>query len=104
MEFCKKCGKVLLPKKEGNKTKLVCPSCGQKKSATGGYTTSEKQEVGTDIVVMGEEEHLPITKEECPECGNRDAYYWIEQTRAADEAPTRFYRCTKCRHTWREYS
>jgi len=26
------------------------------------------------------------------------------QTRAADEPPTRFYRCTKCGHTWREYA
>ncbi|MEM4865380.1 MAG: hypothetical protein QXY09_02690 [Acidilobaceae archaeon] len=26
------------------------------------------------------------------------------QTRAADEPPTRFYRCTKCGYTWREYA
>ncbi|PJB94591.1 transcription factor S, partial [Candidatus Pacearchaeota archaeon CG_4_9_14_0_8_um_filter_35_24] len=24
-------------------------------------------------------------------------------TRAADESETKFYRCTKCDHTWREY-
>jgi hypothetical protein len=26
------------------------------------------------------------------------------QTRSADEATTQFYRCTKCGHTWRNYS
>ncbi|MGC2430674.1 MAG: hypothetical protein WA393_06530 [Nitrososphaeraceae archaeon] len=26
------------------------------------------------------------------------------QTRSADEATTQFYRCTKCNHTWRNYS
>ncbi|MGH9996735.1 MAG: transcription factor S, partial [Nitrososphaeraceae archaeon] len=25
-------------------------------------------------------------------------------TRSADEATTQFYRCTKCSHTWRNYS
>ncbi|MCD6114052.1 MAG: transcription factor S, partial [Thermoprotei archaeon] len=40
---------------------------------------------------------------ECPKCGNREAYVWMMQTRAADEPPTRFYRCTKCGYTWREY-
>ncbi|MEK6933005.1 MAG: transcription factor S, partial [Nanoarchaeota archaeon] len=25
------------------------------------------------------------------------------QTRAADEAETRFFKCTKCKHTIREY-
>ncbi|PIO07920.1 transcription factor S, partial [Candidatus Pacearchaeota archaeon CG10_big_fil_rev_8_21_14_0_10_35_219] len=31
------------------------------------------------------------------------AYFWTMQTRAADESETKFYRCTKCDHTWREY-
>ncbi|RLG10996.1 MAG: transcription factor S, partial [Thaumarchaeota archaeon] len=39
----------------------------------------------------------------CPKCGNREAYYWAVQTRSADEPMTRFFRCTKCGYTWREY-
>jgi DNA-directed RNA polymerase, subunit M/Transcription elongation factor TFIIS len=47
---------------------------------------------------------LPVSKEvTCPKCGNHEAYYWMIQTRAADEPPTRFYKCVKCGHTWREY-
>ncbi|MDP6459515.1 MAG: transcription factor S, partial [Candidatus Hydrothermarchaeota archaeon] len=30
--------------------------------------------------------------------------WWLLQTRKADESETRFYRCTKCKFTWREYS
>ena len=46
----------------------------------------------------------PIVDAECPKCGNMKAEYWEIQTRSADEPPTRFHRCTKCRHTWREYT
>jgi transcription factor S len=51
----------------------------------------------------GSDETLPVTKAECKKCGNVMAYYWMMQTRSADEPSTRFYRCTKCNHTWREY-
>ncbi len=30
MEFCKKCGSLMLPKKEKNKTILICSKCGHK--------------------------------------------------------------------------
>jgi len=44
----------------------------------------------------------PITDAvECPECGNRQAFWWIVQTDSADEPSTQFFRCTKCSHTWR---
>jgi DNA-directed RNA polymerase subunit M len=39
----------------------------------------------------------------CPRCGHEEVYAWQLQTRAADEPPTTFYKCTKCGHTWREY-
>jgi DNA-directed RNA polymerase subunit M len=32
------------------------------------------------------------------------AYFWTQQTRGADEPETRFFKCTKCSHTWREYA
>lgn len=37
----------------------------------------------------------------CPNCGNKQAFWWIGQTDSADEPITQFFRCTKCNHTWR---
>ena len=39
----------------------------------------------------------------CPKCGNDEAHYFVYQTRAADEAPTIFYKCTRCGYRWRSY-
>ena len=47
---------------------------------------------------------LPTTSIECPKCKNNNAFWWMLQTRSADEATTQFFRCTKCSHTWRNYS
>jgi DNA-directed RNA polymerase subunit M len=58
-----------------------------------------------DVVILeGEvEEGLPTTEIMCPECKNRVAYWWLRQLRSADESETRFFKCTKCAFTWREY-
>ncbi len=49
------------------------------------------------------EDTFPKMKADCPKCKNNEVWWWTEQTRAADEPETSFFRCTKCRHTWREY-
>jgi len=55
-------------------------------------------------VIEGENvKTLPTTNVVCPACGNREAYWWLRQLRAADESEVRFFRCTKCGKTWREY-
>ena len=46
---------------------------------------------------------MPRVKVECRKCKNGEAYYWMLQTRAGDEPATKFFRCTKCKYTWREY-
>ena len=48
---------------------------------------------------------FPIITEKCKDkkCKNDQAYFWTVQTRAGDEAETKFFKCTKCDHTWREY-
>ena len=37
----------------------------------------------------------------CGKCGNRGAYYYLRQTRKADEPTTAFYTCTKCKNKWK---
>ena len=100
--FCPKCRSILLPKKEG----LVCLRCGYKAKGEKEKTIKEKikKEKKLEVVHKEEAEHLPISKEmECPKCGHKGAYYWEIQTRASDEPATRFFKCEKCKHTWREY-
>ena len=98
--FCPKCGSILVNK--GGK--LVCSSCGYE--AKGGKIKEKQKKTTKKIVKVAKEnpEVHPKTKAKCPKCGNNEAYYWVVQTRAADEPPTRFYKCTKCGYVWREYS
>ncbi len=54
-----------------------------------------------------EEEAISDTEFEsisCPKCNQKRVVAWMEQTRASDEPPTRFFKCLNCNHTWREYS
>jgi len=108
LEFCPKCKCLLL---EDRKRKVfICKKCGFEKAVAsqGGQRFVESLERPKETVIVkkdgaGSGETLPVTKAECKKCGNVMAYYWMMQTRSADEPSTRFYRCTKCNHTWREY-
>lgn len=108
MEFCPKCGKVMVLKKKSSNSILVCPKCGYEKKAEEVIVTNFVKKRSKPNLVMIEESEgekvLPITSDVvCPKCGNREAYWWSIQTRSADEPMTLFFRCTKCNNTWREY-
>ncbi len=104
MMFCPKCGALLLPKKEKDKTIFAC-SCGySSKTKEKIELKEEKKTAEKQIEIVDEQEtSLPETETECPKCGNKKAGYWLIQTRAGDEPETKFLRCTKCKHTWRDY-
>jgi DNA-directed RNA polymerase subunit M len=108
MRFCPKCGGLLLPKKEKDRTVLVCRSCGHVQEAENldEYRVVRSREKEEDVLVIEEEAKpgLPTTRTRCPNCGHDVAYWWIRQTRAADEPSTRFYKCAKCGKVWREYA
>lgn len=92
-----------MPRKDKRKTELVC-SCGYSAKKTEEIILKEKVDLGKKIEVVDKRiETYPKTNEECPKCHHKEAYYWLVQTRAGDEAATRFFRCVKCNHTWREY-
>jgi DNA-directed RNA polymerase subunit M len=112
MEFCPQCESRLVLTHRSSETEvikeLICPKCGYTQSIEETQksfkSTSQSQE---DIVtVIGEEESkirtLPTTRTECPKCGHQEAYWWMVQTRGADESTTQFLRCTNCNYTWRE--
>jgi len=101
MEFCPKCGCVLVEKSKDFK----CPRCNYKSKTKIKIESSEKIEKKPEIGVITDKDTdvFPITNAICPKCNNKEAYFWTSQTRAGDEAETKFFRCTKCKHTWREY-
>ena len=105
MMFCPKCGSMVLPKKEGNKNVIRC-SCGYTNAKAEVVEIKEevkKKETFTEPA-SDNDDMLPVTEGECPKCKNDKAYFWLVQTRAGDEPETKFMKCTKCKHTWRDYS
>lgn len=106
--FCPKCGSILMPKIEKGK-KIVHCSCGYQSEQKVELKITENtgnSKAGELAVVDPEKEEkiMPETEAECPKCGHRKAYFWEVQTRAGDEPPTKFLKCVKCKHTWRDYS
>jgi len=101
MEFCPKCGCVLVDKEKSSK----CPRCSYRSKSKIKIETSENIEKKPEIGVITDKDTdvFPITNAICPKCDNKEAYFWTSQTRAGDEAETKFYKCTKCKHTWRTY-
>lgn len=85
--------------------KAVCRKCGYEKEVGEKSVVLVTKTNREDVpVIEGENiKTLPTTTAICPECGNREAYWWLRQLRAADESEVRFFRCTKCGKTWREY-
>jgi len=98
--------------KEGDKVtvQILCPKCGHKKAAKtnkAAVAKSLKRPPKECITVIAKEHQirtLPTAKVACPKCGNNLAYTWQVQTRGGDEGSTIFFRCTKCDHTFREYT
>ena len=103
MEFCPECGSMLLPT-EDNELKCSCGYTKKLSKDKSEYNVNEKIKENDSVIEKGEDVNtLPTTKAVCPECGHTEASWWLQQTRSADEAETRFFKCLKCGHTWREY-
>jgi DNA-directed RNA polymerase subunit M len=90
MEFCPKCGCVLVEKKKNS----ACPRCNYSAKGKLKLEVSEKIEVKPEIGVIDEKEVdvFPKINAECTKCGNHEAYFWTSQTRAGDESETKFYK------------
>ncbi len=106
MMFCPKCGSLLKPKSDKKKKILAC-SCG--------YTTSQdidtanikekvRQEEKKIGIISDDDKINPEIEAKCPKCGHMTATYWTQQMRSSDEPETKFLRCKKCKHIWRDQS
>ena len=105
--YCSKCGAIMVPQNDGGKVTFTCTKCKHVVKRVDSESKVLKEPVKKEerrIEVVDEDaESLPIVSAECRKCGGKEAYFWTLQTRAGDEGETRFFRCTSCKNTWREY-
>lgn len=102
MEFCPKCKSIMIYQGDN----AVCRKCGYEKEVSDDVnlvTVARRRQEEIPVIEGENVKTLPTTNVVCPNCGNREAYWWLRQLRAADESEVRFFRCTKCGKTWREY-
>ncbi len=103
MMFCPQCKGLMI----SSGGQLKCKKCGYIRD----FNDSDRlkktdKRVEKEITIIDDVEEiatLPTTTIRCPECECTTAYWWLRQLRAADESEVRFYRCTTCGKTWREY-
>jgi transcription factor S len=101
MEFCPKCGAILVKKTKN----YGCPRCSYSTKEKVNMKVSEKMEKPSEIAIADSKksETHPIVDKKCPKCNNKKAYFWTLQTRSSDETETKFFKCTKCENVWRDY-
>jgi transcription factor S len=105
MPFCPNDKSILYPV-DG---KLTCRKCGYVHGAPPESRTLKTHEAQErELLILDEAalerlEVMPKIAADCPNCGNREAWYRTQQTRKSDEPETMFLRCTKCDHRWRKY-
>jgi DNA-directed RNA polymerase subunit M len=113
MEFCPNCGCRLEPRKVDEQVVLACSKCDYTKQASGNRSQAKVVKVIQPAtqpfmtVVTAEESKISTMstiKMKCEKCSNTECFVWQVQTRGGDEASTQFMRCTKCGHTFREYT
>jgi DNA-directed RNA polymerase subunit M len=107
MQFCDECGSMM----HTDGDEMLCSSCGEtvaKDAERAAEFVSTDEQSGDDVIETEEGadfEGKPTAKDVvCDDCGHTEAWYTIKQTGAADEPPTRFFKCKECGSRWREYA
>ena len=93
MRFCKNCGQLRL------RGRRNC-ACNAKRDVIALSSGFRKGVQSSRAVSQG---GMAYTAEPCEQCGMRTVTVHVAQTRAADESPTRFYRCATCEHARVQY-
>ena len=112
VKFCPECSNLLRKNNENGESFLIC-KCGYQESLGTSADQAPDQEsirkktqmLESNFIVVSEEDKIalhPQVKKACPKCEHKKAEAWQVQIRSSDEPSTHFFRCLKCKHTWRE--
>ncbi|RBI61545.1 transcription factor S [Halomicrococcus sp. NG-SE-24] len=109
MQFCDDCGSMM--KSMGSQMVCAnddCQATVVKDEEKAAEFVSTEEQSGDEVIETEEganfEGKPTATDVTCEECGHGEAWYTIKQTGAADEPPTRFFKCKECGYRWREYN
>jgi DNA-directed RNA polymerase subunit M len=101
--FCPECKTMMI----SSAGQLKCRKCGYIRTIGDKDRMMKKKRRSEKEIVIVEEEGqvktLPTIQIRCQKCDNNLAFWWLRQLRAADESEVRFFRCTECGFTWRQY-
>jgi DNA-directed RNA polymerase subunit M len=101
--FCPECKSLMI----SSAGQLKCRKCGYIRKITEKDQLQKTRKRSEKEIVIVEDDGviqiLPTIAIKCPKCENNLAFWWLRQLRAADESEVRFFRCTVCGHTWRQY-
>ncbi|MDH5401976.1 MAG: RPA12/RPB9/RPC11 RNA polymerase family protein [Candidatus Heimdallarchaeota archaeon] len=114
MDFCDACDSLLQPKKVDNDILPYCIECDEiKAEGKIGKISYEDEDRKADpeggkMLILEEQQQGTVGRPQkemfCPKCNTMQMIeFWEIQTRSADEAPTRFFKCLGCEKNWREY-
>ncbi len=111
VDFCPKCSNLLRKRNVNGKNCLACgcgytQDCEEDSNNIESEIQKKKEALEKKVIVVSQDDKVsvhPTVLVECPKCKHTEAEAWQEQTRSADEPSTSFFRCVKCRYTWREY-
>lgn len=94
------------------KNGFLCRKCGNMIHANAGMQSKKVKKIEHSslvyVVNSSEDEHVKISQE-CPKCGNTEAFRWFsvvsgEHAGIRRERAVEHFKCTKCSHSWTKAS
>ena len=104
MKFCNKCGSHMKKIKNG----FLCRKCGNMIHTNAGVQSKKVKKIEHSslvyVVDSSEDKYVKVSQE-CPKCGNREAFRWFsavsgEHAGIRRERTVEHFKCTKCSHSW----
>jgi len=106
MKFCNECGSYM----KKTKNDFLCRKCGNLVQVRTQIKDTKTTNRSSSIYVADSSENEYVTvSQECPKCGNDEAFRWFsgvsgEHAGIRRERTVEHFKCTKCSHVWSKTS